>query len=129
MIATDTSVTEDGLTLYICNNYGWNISAIHAAQIDHPSGNAEALSALAEKAVNLVAVVVVVSAARPPIKAIALFLAKIAKVVAKSELILLLVGQKETNGFASVDTENLKFWQNFVAINKLHVSIETWSEK
>ncbi|MCX7408538.1 MAG: DUF2868 domain-containing protein [Planctomycetales bacterium] len=128
MVATDTTISEDHLARYIRNNYGWTLAAMHKAQIDHPSGNAAVLSTFVEKAAALVAVVVVVPAERPPIKAIALFLGKIAKVKAKSELVLLMVGRKEETGFAAVDEENLKFWQNFVAINKLHVSLEKWSE-
>lgn len=129
MIATDIEIPADRLTRYISDKYGWSLVATHKAQINHPSGNATALSALAERAANLVSVIVVVPAERPPIKAIAIFLGKIAKVTAKSELILLLVGRKDATGFAAVDEENLKYWQNFVAINKLHVSLEKWSGK
>lgn len=130
MVATDIDISEDRLTRYITNKYGWSLAATHKAQIDHPSGNAAALSALAEKATSLVSVIVVVPAERPPIKAIAIFLDRVAKAAGtKPELILLLVGLKEATGFAAVDKENLTYWQNFVAINRCRVSLEKWSVK
>lgn len=130
MIATDIEIPADRLTRYISDKYGWSLVATHKAQIDHPSGNATALSALAERAANLVSVIVVVPAERPPIKAIAIFLNRIAKAAGtKPELILLLVGRKEATGFAAVDKENLTYWQNFSAINNLRVSLEKWSAK
>lgn len=130
MVATDVEISDDRLTRYISDKYGWSLVATHKAQIDHPSGNATALSALAERAASLVSVIVVVPVERPPIKAIAIFLDRIAKAAGtKPELILLLVGRKEATGFAAVDKENLTYWQNFVAINRCRVSLEKWSVK
>ena len=77
---------------------------------------------------RLASVIVVVPAKRSPIKAIALFLQKVAKAAgAKPELILLLVGRKAEAGFAPVDKEDFTYWKNFTAINGLHVSLEKWS--
>ena len=130
LVSEDVELSEDRLTNYIRDSYGWDLAAVHKAQVDHPSGNAEILAAITEKAVSLVGIIVVVPAERPPIKAIAIFIGKIAKAAgSKLEVVLLLVGRKEAGGFAAVDQENFGYWQNLVTINKLQVSLEQWSNQ
>ena len=76
----------------------------------------------------LASVVIVTRAKRSPIKAIALFLQKIAEASGpKPELLVLLVGRRESAGFAAVGDEEAAHWQNFAAIHGLRFGIEKWS--
>jgi hypothetical protein len=128
LIAADLDISEDRIASYIHSKFGWRIAATHLAEIDHPSGNSDVLSALASAADCLASVIVIVPAKQAPIKAIAIFLQKVAKAAgAKPELILLLVGRQVNEGFAPVDKEDVTHWQKFADINRLHVSLEEWS--
>ncbi len=128
LVAAELDISEDRLASYVLGNFGWRLAAKYSAEVDHPSGNPGALSALFNKARSLESVIVVIPAKRPPIKAIAIFLRKVADAAGvKPEVLLLLVGRKEAVGFAQVDQEELTYWKNFLAINRLHVSLETWS--
>ena len=74
-------------------------------------------------------VVVLTRAKRSPIKAIALFLRKVAERAGpKTEVLVLLVGRKEADGFANVGDEEAAHWHNFAAIYGLRLGIEKWSD-
>ena len=126
LVATDLELAEKALSAGLRTNFGWQLAQALPVQIDHPSGNAEALAALAEAAPRLAAVAVVVRAKRAPIKAIALFLQRIAAASAKAEVVVVLVGRKEGEIFAPVGDEEFANWRNFNAIHGLHLSLERW---
>jgi hypothetical protein len=128
MIANDFDLDPGIVARYIHDKYGWKLANCVEVQVDYPGGNAAALASLAELAANLVSVVIVLPAERPPIKGIAFFVDKVANAAGtKPELLLLLVGRKQENGFSPVDEQNFTYWRNFVAINRLKVSLERWS--
>jgi len=124
LVAADLDLPADRLADYVGKTFGWRVAETFPAEIDHPSGNATALGALAGRAVGLAGVIVAVRARRAPIKAIALFLQKVAEAAgAKTEVILLLVGR----GGGPVEDADLTHWRNFQAIHGLRVSLEKWS--
>ncbi len=126
LVATDLVLPANQPADYLSQTCGWRVTQTLAVQIDHPSGNAEALAASARGA--LAGVVVVVRARRAPIKAIALFLQKIAASVGpKTELVVLLVGRGDGAGFARVEDDDFTHWRNFQAIHGLRLSVEKWS--
>lgn len=128
LIASDLDLSEAQLAAGLREKFGWQLLRSFPAEIDHPSGNAEAVGELAKAPAGLASVVVAIRAHRPPIKAIALFLQKIASAVnAQPELILLLVGGKQNGAFAPVSDEELAHWRNFSAIHRLRLGIEKWS--
>lgn len=128
LIAAEIDLSQDRIASYIHSAFGWRLTATHLAEIDHPSGNPDALSALADATDRLASVIIIVPAKHAPIKAVALFLQKVAQAAgAKPELILLFVGRKDAAGFAPIEDEEFTHWQNFAAINRLHVSLEKWS--
>jgi hypothetical protein len=94
-------------------------------QIDHPSGNADALQALSAPENAGSAIVVIAPAHRAPIKAIALFLRKIADASGPGrEVILLLTGRRTGDQFAPVPDTDFQHWRNLIAIHQLPVSLE-----
>ena len=128
LVATDVELPAEPLADYIGRAFGWRVVQTLAAQIDHPSGNAQMLAAVASGAADCASIVVVARARRAPIKAIALFLQKVtAAAGAKPEVILLLVGRKDGAGFAPVEDGELTHWRNFQAIHGLRLSLEKWS--
>ncbi len=128
LVAADVELPAEQPADYIGRAFGWRVAKTLTAQIDHPSGNAGMLAALASEAANCASIVVVIRARRAPIKAIALFLQKIAETAgAKPEVILLLVGRRDGAGFARVEDEEFTHWRNFQAIHGLRLSLEKWS--
>ncbi len=128
LVAADVELPAEQLAEYLGRTFGWNVAKTLPAQIDHPSGNAETFVALASEGASCASIVVVTRARRAPIKAIALFLQKVAETAgAKTELILLLVGRKDGTGFAPVEDGELTHWRNFQAIHGLRLSLEKWS--
>ncbi len=128
LIATDVELPVERLADYLGQTFGWRVAQTLPAQIDHPSGNAETFTALASEPAGYASVVVVARARRAPIKAIALFLQKVADAVgAKPEVILLLVGRKDGAVFAPVEDGELTHWRNFQAIHGLRLSLEKWT--
>lgn len=94
-------------------------------QIDHPSGNADALHAIAAPAHAGSTVVVIAPAHRAPIKAIALFLKKVADTTGPGrEVILLLTGRRTGDTFAAVPDTDFQHWRNLLAIHQLPISLE-----
>ena len=124
LVATDVELPAEQLADNIGKTFGWRVVKTLAVQIDHPSGNAETFAAVASEAANCASIVVIARARRAPIKAIALFLQKVAETAGvKPEVILLLVGRD----FAPVEDEEFTHWQNFQAIHGLRLSLEKWS--
>jgi hypothetical protein len=127
-VATDVELPAGQLSGYIGRTFGWDVAQTFLAQIDHPSGNAETFAAVAARSADCASIVVVVRARRSPIKAIALFLQKVAETAGnKSEMILLLVGRREGVDFTPVDDAEFMHWRNFQAIHGLRLSLEKWS--
>jgi hypothetical protein len=94
-------------------------------QIDHPSGNADALQAISAPTHAGSTIVVIAPAHRAPIKAIALFLRKVADTTGPGrEVILLLTGRRTGNRFAAVPDADFQHWRNLIAIHQLPVSLE-----
>jgi hypothetical protein len=94
-------------------------------QIDHPSGNAETLQALSAPQNAGSTIVVIAPAHRAPIKAIALFLRKVADTTGPGrEVILLLTGRRSGDVFAAVPDADFQHWRNLIAIHQLPVSLE-----
>lgn len=128
LVAADAEVSAAELADYIGRVFGWRVAQAFPAEIDHPSGNADALSALAGGGAARASVIVAVRARRAPIRAIALFLQKLAAAAGpKTEVIVLLVGRKEGAAFAPVPDEEFTHWRNFQAIHRLPLSLEKWS--
>lgn len=126
LVSTDLEMPANEPADYLARTFGWRVHQTFAVQIDHPSGNAEALAAASGG--TLVSVVVVVRARRAPIKAIALFLEKVAEHAgAKTEVVVLLAGRGEGAGFARVEDDEFTHWRNFQAIHRLRLSVEKWS--
>ena len=126
LVATDVELPAVQPADYLSKTFGWRVTQTLPAQIDHPSGNAEALAALA--GAPLASVVVVVRARRAPIKAIALFLQKIVEGAGpKTEVVVLLVGRVAGAGFARVEDDDFTHWRNLQAIHGLRLSVEKWS--
>ena len=128
LVATDVEMPAERLADYIGRTFGWRVTKTLPAQIDHPSGNAETVAAQASEAANCASIVIVARARRAPIKAIALFLEKVAKTAgARTEVILLLTGRRDGAGFVAVEDEEFTHWQNFQAIHGLRLSLEKWN--
>ncbi len=136
LVAADVELPAEQPAAYIGKAFGWRVMQTLPVQIDHPSGNADALAALCAPIGEAgsvpyrraESVVIVVRARRAPIKAIALFLQKVADAAgAKTEVILLLVGRKDGAGFARVEDGEFAHWKNFQAIHGLRLSLEKWS--
>ena len=128
LVAADVELSAEQPADYIGRVFGWRVTQTLPAQIDHPSGNAETLAAVASEGANCASIVVVVRARRAPIKAIALFLQKVAETAgAKPEVIVLLVGRRDGADFVRVEDEEFTHWRNFQAIHGLRISLEKWS--
>jgi hypothetical protein len=68
---------------------------------------------------------VIAPAHRAPIKAIALFLRKVADTTGPGrEVILLLTGRRSGGVFAAVPDADFQHWRNLIAIHQLPVSLE-----
>lgn len=94
-------------------------------QIDHPSGNADALQGIAAPSHAGSTVVVIAPAHRAPIKAIALFLKKVTDTTGPGrEVILLLTGRRTGDTFAAVPDTDFQHWRNLLAIHQLPISLE-----
>jgi len=130
LIAEDAELTEPQLAAYVRERFGWETEPGARVQIDHPAGNADAMEALATAAPGLASVVLVARSRRAPIKAIALFLQKVAATAGpKPELLVLLVGRKSGETFAPVEDAEFQHWRNFSAIHRLHIGIEKWGAR
>ena len=136
LVAADVELPAEQPAAYLGAAFGWRVAQTLPVQIDHPSANADALAALCATVGEAGSfpysraerVVIVVRARRAPIKAIALFLQKVAETAGpKTEVILLLVGRKDGAGFAPVEDAEFTHWKNFQAIHGLRVSLEKWS--
>ena len=128
LVAADVELPAEQPADYIGRTFGWRVTQTLPAQIDHPSGNVETFAALANEAAGCASIVVIARARRAPIKAIALFLQKVAETAgAKPEVILLLVGRRDGADFARVEDEEFTHWRNFQAIHGLRLSVEKWS--
>ncbi len=128
LVADDVTVESTRLAETLRAQFGWEIAGQAPAEIAHPTGNVESLAQLAAGAADLAGVIVLVRARRPPIKAIALFLQKIADAAGpKPELIVLLTGRPQDGGFAPVGDEEAGHWRTFATIHRLAVGVEKWS--
>jgi hypothetical protein len=128
LIAAEIEADHPQLAEYVSHAFGWNIVKTAPARIDHPNGNGQLLEQLAVRANDMVGVVVVVPADRPPIRAIAIFLERVAKAIGpQRQLVLLLVGREGGTAFDAIDRDTLRYWQDFVAANNLNISLETWT--
>ena len=124
LVATDVELLTERLADFVEKIFDWRLAQTFNVEIDHPSGNAAALSEIAGRGAGLAGVIVFVRARRAPIKAIALFLKKVVETAApKTEVVLLLVG----HAGARVADAELTHWRNFRAIHGLGVTLETWS--
>lgn len=103
---------------------GLQVAGTHAVRIDHPSANSATLEAVTQA--GPATVVVAVRGKRPPIRAIALFLQKVAA-AAQGETLLLLLGKPTDSGWEMASDEDFTHWRNFNAIHGLHLEIERWS--
>jgi hypothetical protein len=73
-------------------------------------------------------VVIVIPAHRAPVRAIALFLEKIAQAAsAKPELVVLLIGRRDGAGFAPVEDAEFGYWRTFKAIHRLRHELARWT--
>lgn len=128
LVAAEIEADRSRLAQQVSHAFGWNIRPIQTAKVDHPSGNEALFDVLTAQAERLAGVVVVIPAERPPIKAIAMFLERLARAMGSHpQIVLLLVGTETADSFGEIDRETLRYWQNFVAANNLNVSLETWS--
>ena len=128
LVATDADLDETELARYAQAKFGWRLKETLAASIDHPSGNPAIMEALARSAPDLAGVLVIARSKRSPIKAIAIFLQKVAAAAgSKPETILLLIGRKEGELRDRVPDEEFGYWRNFHAINGLRLSLERWT--
>jgi hypothetical protein len=121
-LSIDDALLADSLRAH----YGWQLLKTLLAQIDHPSGNAEVLAEVAATAPRLASIVVAVPARRAPIKAIALFLQKVAGASGGVETLVLLFGPRDGGSFAPVTDEDFAHWRSFNAIHGLHLGLEKW---
>jgi hypothetical protein len=127
LLAQELTLDPSALEGTLQKLFGWSVGRTLPVQIDHPSGNNAALAELGAHAASLAGVVVVLPARRAPIKAIALFLQKVAAAAgAEREVLVLLTGRGKAAGFAAVTEDEIKHWQNFSAIHGLRVSLESW---
>jgi hypothetical protein len=127
LVAQELTVDAALLTDVLRRHYAWQLGKMLPVPIDHPSGSVAALAELEKAAPTLASVAVIVPARRPPIKAIALFLQKVAGAIeTKTEVLVLLVGRLENGGFAPVSDEEFTYWRNFNAIHGLHLAVEKW---
>ncbi len=127
LVASDFDPSTPFAQTVIPNALGLTVAASAPVQIDHPSGNPEALRTLQSPPHPASPVVVVTPAHRAPIKAIALFLQRIASTAGPHrELIVLLVGRPLDNppGFAPVPDHELRNWRNTLAIHQIPASLE-----
>ncbi len=127
LIATDLQVTSEQTRTVLAHSVGLPVGGVLRVQVDHPSGNTDALEAVRQPAQDDIPVVVVTPAHRAPIKAIALFLQKVSEASGpRRELILLLVGRPAGDGFDSVPDQEFQHWRQLVAIHRLRISLERW---
>jgi len=125
LVATDLEPSPDLARQLLAQAFGLPLTASFPVQIDHPSGNTDALQAIAAPLHAATTVVVIAPAHRAPIKAIALFLRKITETTGPSrEVILLLTGRRTGDGFAAVPDPDLQHWRNLIAIHHLRISLE-----
>lgn len=129
LYAADAELQPAILGSYASQKLGWKVLDILPAEVDHPNGNRDIWQTLAHRARELAGVVVVIPATRSPIVAIALFLQRVIEAIgAEREVVLLLVGKASGTSFQQIDPETLRYWQNFVVVNQLNVSLEAWSQ-
>jgi hypothetical protein len=128
LVAEDVQVEQAAVAEKLRAAFGWELKEMLPAKVAHPTGNTELLSRLASDAEKLAGVIVLMRAKRSPIRAIALFLQKLAEAIGpKRELLILLIGRKENGGFAAVAEEEAAHWHNFAAIYGLRIGLEKWS--
>ncbi len=94
---------------------GLRVSRTFRVKIDSRREDAAEIAAVATEAAHLSAVVVAVPAERDPIMAIGLFLRDVLKAAEKAEVIVWLVG---------ASAERRKFWRDFLAIQRLPITVE-----
>ncbi|MGE3309636.1 MAG: DUF2868 domain-containing protein [Limisphaerales bacterium] len=127
LVATDVDAPPERTHALLSESIGMTPAAVFAVQIDHPSGNGDALAAVRLPTAADLPVVVVSPAHRAPIKAIALFIRKVSEASGpRRELILLLVGRPGGAGFQPIPDPELQHWRQLVAVHQLRVSIERW---
>ncbi len=128
LVATDLDLPPGPLGAYVGRAFGWMLARSLPARIDHPSGNGEALAALAATGGERRRVVVVARARRSPIRAMALFLERVTEAAGSgAEVVLLLVGRGDGPDFAAVEDADWQHWRNFQAIHRLRLGLEKWS--
>ena len=119
LVADDVTIDESRLRDHLARSFGWRLSKIVPMKIDLRRENAVQFNDLRAAATEIVAVVIVVPMAHDPIVATALSLKDlIAAAGGKPEILLLLVG--------SAEDERRQYWQDFLAINNLHLGLECW---
>jgi len=124
LVSDEVSVNDDEIKAKVARSYGWNVGALDRIEADNPLGNQEVLEVL-RRSTNLVGIVVVLSAYRPPIVGVARTLALAREALNSAgggEVTLLLVGREGS----AVDLEDLDHWRKFNAIHKLGYSLATW---
>lgn len=124
LMSDDVTADDGEIKAQVSRAYGWSVGEVHRIQVDNPPGSHLALNAL-RGAANLVGIVVVLSAYRPPIVGVARTLALAREALNSAgggEVTLLLVGREDS----AVDEKALDHWRKFNAIHKLGCSISKW---
>jgi hypothetical protein len=118
--------TPESWSRHIQSRFGWKVHSTIPVRIDHPSGNAQALSALTQHAPQCAAVLVLVRARRSPITAIALFLRQVADAAGSPrETLVVLVAPSSPQEPDTFPPEVLRHWRQFLLIHHLDLTVAT----
>lgn len=127
LISSDLDITTPDLWApQIHARFGWSVHSALSVRIDHPSGNAQALSDLTRLAPACSAVLVLIRARRSPITAIALFLRQVADAAGSPrETLVVLVAPSSPQESSTLPPEVLRHWRQFLAIHHLDLTVAT----
>lgn len=118
--------TPDSWSPRIQSRFGWKVHSTLTVRIDHPSGNAQALSACSQLPPECTAVLVLVRARRSPITAIALFLRHFAEAAGSSrETLVVLVAPSSPQESGTLSPDVLRHWRQFLLIHHLDLTVAT----
>lgn len=108
--------------------FGWELCAGGIRlPIDRVKTSPAALEALRGKAPVLAGAAVLIPAARDPIVAVRSGLQLLLEAAGgRPELIIVLLGRRDGDGFAPVPAERLKIWRDFRTIHQLKLGVEAW---
>ncbi|HEY5704461.1 MAG TPA: DUF2868 domain-containing protein [Terrimicrobiaceae bacterium] len=129
LVAHELGLSEGEIENGLSAGFGWRLSKpVLAVRIDDPGGNGAALARVALEAPSLAGVAVLIGSRRAPIRAIALVLRKVMEAAGgKIEVLVLLVGSRESDPRESAAAEEFNTWRNFLAIHDLHLGLERWN--